>query len=129
MIAAVAIGAVVLGVKEDLARTAMLNEGHAVDVAELGADKETGADVLYEVKYKSALCKQYSAGKVSAALGGQPKSMGHKIGFGNTKEPLPANDGTKPLPTQTYECTRATNPGVLQVRRLPSRPKDRQAHV
>ena len=31
MIAAVAIGAVVLGDKEDLARTAMLNEGHAVD--------------------------------------------------------------------------------------------------
>ena len=44
-------------------------------------------------------------------------------------EPLPANDGTQPLPTQTYECTCATNPGVLQVRRLPSRPKDRQAHV
>ena len=44
-------------------------------------------------------------------------------------EPLPANDGTKPLSTQTYECTCATNPGVLQVRRLPSGPKDRQAHV
>ena len=86
MIAAVAIGAVVLGDKEDLARTAMLNEGHAVDVAELGADEETGADVLYEVKCKSALCKKYSAGKGSAALGGQPKSMGHKIGFGNTEE-------------------------------------------
>ena len=52
----------------------MLNEGHAVDVAELGADEETGADVLYEVKCKSALCKKYSAGKGSAALGGQPKS-------------------------------------------------------
>jgi len=86
MIAAVAIGAVVLGDKEDLARTAMLNEGHAVDVAELGADEETGADVLYEVKCKSALCKKYSAGRGSAALGGQPKSMGHKIGFGNTEE-------------------------------------------
>ena len=47
MIAAVAIGAVVLGVKEDLARTAMLNEGHAVDVAELGTDEETGADGLF----------------------------------------------------------------------------------
>ena len=86
MIAAVAIGTVVLGDKEDLARTAMLNEGHAVDVAELGADEETGCDVLYEVKCKSALCKKYSAGKGSAALGGQPKSMGHKIGFGNTEE-------------------------------------------
>ena len=41
---------------------------------------------LYEVKCKSALCKKYSAGKGSAALGGQPKSMGHKIGFGNTEE-------------------------------------------
>ena len=29
-------------------------------------------------------------------------------------EPLPANDGTQPLPTQTYECTCATNPGVLR---------------
>ena len=79
------IGTVVLGDKEDLARTAMLNEGHA-DVAGLGADEETGADVLYEVKCKSALCRKYSAGKGSAALGGQPKSMGHKIGFGNTEE-------------------------------------------
>ena len=86
MIAAVAIGTVVLGDKEDLARTAMLNEGHAVDVAELGADEDTGADVLYEVKCKSALCKKYSAGKGSEALGGQPKSMGHKIGFGSTEE-------------------------------------------
>ena len=43
-------------------------------------------DVLYEVKCKSALCKKYSAGKGSAALGGQPMSMGHKIGFGNTEE-------------------------------------------
>ena len=51
IIAAVAVGAVVIaGDKEDLARTAMLNEGHAVDVAELGADEETGADVLYELK-------------------------------------------------------------------------------
>ena len=75
MIAAVAIGTVVIGDKEDLARTAMLNERHAVDVAELGADEETGADVLYEVKCKSALCKKYSAGKRSAALGGQPKSV------------------------------------------------------
>ena len=29
----------------------------------------------------------------------------------------------------SYECTCTTNPGVLQMRRLPSRPKGRQAYV
>ena len=86
MIAAVAIGPVVLGDKEDLARTAMLNEGHAVDCAEVGGDEDTGGDVLYEVKCKSALCKKWSAGRGSATHGGQPASMGHKIGFGSTEE-------------------------------------------
>ena len=35
-----------LGNKEDLARTAMLNKGHAVDVAELGVDAPTGCHAL-----------------------------------------------------------------------------------
>ena len=37
-VAAVAVGACVLGDKEDLDKTAMLNADHAVDLAELGGD-------------------------------------------------------------------------------------------
>ena len=86
MIAAVAIGQVVLGDKEDAARTAFLNEGHVVDIAEIGGDEDTGADVLYEVKCKSALKQHFSCGHGSATNGGAPASMGCKIGFGSTEE-------------------------------------------
>jgi len=86
MVAAVAIGQIVLGDKEDAARTAFLNEGHVVDVAEIGGDEDTGADVLYEVKCKSPLKQHFSCGRGSAAHGGAPASMGRKIGFGSTEE-------------------------------------------
>ena len=86
MVAAVAIGQLVLGDKEDAARTAFLNEGHVVDLAEIGGDDDTGADMLYEVKCKSALCKKFSCGYGSASHGGAPASVGWKVGFGSTEE-------------------------------------------
>ena len=73
---AVAIGQLVLGDKEDAARTAFLNEDHVVDLAEIGGDDDTGADMLYEIKCKSALCKQFSCGNGSASHGGAPASVG-----------------------------------------------------
>ena len=54
MVSAVAVGSVVLGDKEDPAKTSMLNEGCAVDCAELEGDDATGGDAL-------ALCPQSQA--------------------------------------------------------------------
>ena len=85
MIAAVAIGTVVIGDKEDLARTAMLNERHAVDVAELGADEETGADVLYErssASRRSARSTALASARRRSAA--SPSPCGPQIGFDNT---------------------------------------------
>ena len=53
MVSAVAVGQIVLGDKDDEARTAMLNAGHAVDLAELDGDDETGGDCNYELKVPS----------------------------------------------------------------------------
>ena len=55
MVAAVAVGACVLGDKGDPEKTAALNAGHAVDLAELEGDDERGGDCLYEVKVPSPL--------------------------------------------------------------------------
>ena len=46
MVAAVAVGACVLGDKGDPEKTAALNEGHAVDLAELEGDDASGGDCL-----------------------------------------------------------------------------------
>jgi len=86
MVSAVAVGQVILGDKEDKAKTDMLNEGCAVDLAELEGDDTTGGDCLYEAKVPSALTKSYSAGKGSKKGGGKPGSVGHLYAFGNTEE-------------------------------------------
>ena len=67
-------------------RLAVFGKGHVVDIAEIGGDEDTGADVLYEVKCKSALKQHFSCGHGSATNGGAPASMGCKIGFGSTEE-------------------------------------------
>ena len=87
-VAAVAVGPCVLGDKDDIAKTAMLNADHAVDLAELGGDDGSGegSDMLYEIKVPSALIASYCAGKGSQEGGGAPASVGHKYGFGSTEE-------------------------------------------
>ena len=86
MVAAVAVGACVLGDKEDVAKTAALNEGHAVDLAELEGDDASGGDCLYEVKVPSPLVSTYTAGVGSKENGGNCASVGHKYAFGSTEE-------------------------------------------
>ena len=86
MIRAVAIGSVIEGDKADKAKTDMLNEDCAVDVAELGGDDATGSDALYEIKVVSPHLKKLSLGRGTKAGGGKPASVGHRFAFGNTEE-------------------------------------------
>jgi hypothetical protein len=86
MVMASAVGPCVLGDKDDVAKTAMLNEDHAVDLAELGGDELTGGDMLYEIKVPSPTIASYSAGNGSASKGGAHASVGHLYGFGSTEE-------------------------------------------
>jgi len=86
MVSAVAVGDIVLGDKDDVAKTAMLNAGHAVDLAELGGNDATGGDCNYELKVPSPTVASYSAGWGSAKGGGAPASVGHLYGFGSTRE-------------------------------------------
>ena len=85
-LAAVAIGSIVLGDKEDPSKTAELNSTHIVDLAELGGCEETGADVLYEIKVLSPVRAKRSAGRGTRLHGGCWASVGHLYGFGNTEE-------------------------------------------
>jgi hypothetical protein len=77
-IAAVAIGAVVLGDKAAPEDTAHLNPTYVVDVAEIGGDDDTGNDCLYETKCVSSLKKSHALGLGSVAHGGAPAPMGHR---------------------------------------------------
>ena len=86
MISAVSVGSVVLGDKEDLEKTNMLNTGYAVDIAELEGDDATGGDALYEVKVPSPLTKSQVKGCGGRDGSGQPASVGHLFAFGNTEE-------------------------------------------
>ena len=52
---ATATAAVVIGDKEQAHLTKEFNEDHVVDIAEVGGNDETGADVLYETKVPSPL--------------------------------------------------------------------------
>ena len=70
----------------DPEKTADLNADHALDLAELGGDEATAADVLYEVKCPSPTTQSWAAGHGSAEGGGKPASVGHLFGFGNTEE-------------------------------------------
>ena len=84
---AVAVTQTVLGDKTNEAKTKQFNEyndGHVVDIAEIGAG-DAGEDVCNEFKCFAALQKKHSAG-IGGANGGNPASVGHKYGFGNTEE-------------------------------------------
>ena len=70
MVSAVAVGDIVLGDKDDVAKTAMLNAGHAVDLAELGGNDATGGDCNYKLKVPPPTVASYSAGWGSAKGGG-----------------------------------------------------------
>ena len=69
----------------------MLNAGHAVDLAELGGDDDTGGDCNYELKVPSPLVASYSAGHGSSGSGGAPQSIGHLYSFGSTREKFHLN--------------------------------------
>ena len=82
MVAAVAVGSVVQGDKDDKARTDALNETHHVDLAELEGDDATGGDMLYEFKVPSSLTKGSKRGQgvqtpnpnpTAAAAGSPPR--------------------------------------------------------
>ena len=72
MVAASAIGPIVLGDKGDPEKTADLNGTHAVDLAELGANEATGGDVLYEAKCVSPTKATQRAGNGSKDGGAAP---------------------------------------------------------
>jgi len=86
MTTAVAVGSVVQGDKEKPELTDMLNEGYAVDLAELEGDDATGADVLQEYKVPSPITKKFSVGVGTKKDGGVHASVGHLYGLGNTEE-------------------------------------------
>ena len=86
MLSACAVGQLVQGDKGDPAKTADLNATHAVDLAELGGNEQTGGDVLYEAKCVSPTKAKQSAGNGSKEGGGAVASVGHRFGFGNTEE-------------------------------------------
>ena len=86
MVSAVAIGPVVQGDKAAPEKTAPINETHVLDIAEVGGDETTGADVCIEVKCPSSLTLKRSQGKGSVKNGGQPAKVGHRYAFGNTEE-------------------------------------------
>ena len=86
MLSACAVGQLVQGDKGDPAKTADLNATHAVDLAELGGNEQTGGDVLYEAKCVSPTKAKQSAGNGSQQGGGAAASVGHRFGFGNTEE-------------------------------------------
>jgi hypothetical protein len=85
MVLAGAVGPVVLGDKTAPEQTAMLNDGHVLDFAEIDGDPDGRGDVIYETKVPSPLKAHYSAGNGSAE-GGQPATVGHRFGFGSTLE-------------------------------------------
>ena len=65
--------------------------GHVLDLVEVGGDLETGGDVLYEFKGPSPTTSSHTVGVGSSAHGGNPASVGHLYGFGNTEEKYRVN--------------------------------------
>ena len=86
MTTAVAIGQVIQGDKEKPELTDMVNEGYAVDCAELEGDDATGADVAQEYKVPSPIVKSATNGKGTKLHGGTPGNVGHLYGLGSTEE-------------------------------------------
>ena len=82
-IAAVATTQIVLGDKDNRAKTKQFNDyndGYVVDIAEIAAG-DSGEDVCNEFKCFTACKKGRTAG-----TRGAPASVGHIYGFGNTEE-------------------------------------------
>jgi len=87
MVAACAVGPIVLGDKESPWKTASICDTHVPDVVELEADDTgTGGDTIYEIKVPTPLKKKHAAGVGSRAHGGCPATVGHLYGFGSTEE-------------------------------------------
>ena len=65
MVAAIAMGPVILGDKQKEEATVVFNKDCVVDVVAVGDNEVTGGDVLYEFKGPSPLKKGFSAGRGS----------------------------------------------------------------
>ena len=76
VISADAVGQIRHGDKKDPARTADINDGHAIDVAKLGGDAATGRDVSHEIKTPSPTVQKFGTGQGSREHGGCCASMG-----------------------------------------------------
>ena len=81
MMSAVAIGQIVQGDKEQPEKTRHLNDGHVIDLAEVGGCPETGVDTIVEGKVPSLHKKKHTKGG-----GGTVRYVGHRVAFGSTEE-------------------------------------------
>ena len=81
MMSAVAVGQIVQGDKEKPEKTRYLNEGHVIDLAEVGGSPETGVDTIVEGKVPSLHKKKHTKGG-----GGTVRYVGHRVAFGSTEE-------------------------------------------
>ena len=87
MVAAAAVGPIVLGDKESPWKTDSICSSHVPDVVELDADDHgAGGDTIYEIKVPTPLKKKHAAGVGTRAHGGAAATVGHLYGFGSTEE-------------------------------------------
>ena len=87
MVAAAAVGPVVLGDKESPWKTNSICSTHVPDVVELDADDHgAGGDSIYECKVPTPLKQKHAAGVGTRAHGGVAATVGHLYGFGSTEE-------------------------------------------
>ena len=92
----VATAPVILGDKDNEARTRQFNEDYVTDLAEIGAG-DGGEDVCNELKCYSDLTKTRRAGRGNDQGSGTAQDVGHLYAFGNTEEHARwANLGCKP---------------------------------
>ena len=83
--AAVATAPVVLGDKDNEARTRQFCASYVTDLAEIAAGSG-GQDVCNELKVFSSMTKTRRMGRGSAKRGGTEQDVGHNYAFGNTEE-------------------------------------------
>ena len=87
MVAAAAVGPIVLGDKEAPRKTDSICSTHVPDVVELDAeDRGNGGDTIYEVKVPTPLKQKHAAGVGTRVHGGVAATVGHLYGFGSTEE-------------------------------------------
>ena len=84
-VAAVATTPVVLGDKDNEARTRQFCSTYVTDLAEIAAGSG-GQDVCNELKVFSSMTKTRRMGRGSPQRGGTEQDVGHNYGFGNTEE-------------------------------------------